>query len=158
MIQTTSTYDERIGLLRTSLKGPVTLDDVHMWIAELHRELARIPQNASFRLLLDLHGFEPVNVEAHKAMRLVIPNVLASHGLRPAFIDLFDERPEMKIITTRGIRCIAFANVHHDETKMANYEQRIAKPNQRFFTDAAAAEAWVLGVNETGQGSPGPGR
>ena len=33
--------------------------------------------------------------------------------------------------------------VHHDADKMAEYERRIAKPDQRFFTDRSAAERWL---------------
>lgn len=82
-------------------------------------------------------------------MRNVIPEVLAAHGMRPAFIDLFDEKPEMATTLTRGIHCTGFANVHHDRTKMENYERKIAKLNQRFFTDPNAAERWLLGLEET---------
>lgn len=76
-------------------------------------------------------------------MRTVVPDVLIAHGLRPAFLDLFPEVPEPVIRTDRGVLCVAFANVHHDETKMARYEERIASANQRFFTSRADAEEWI---------------
>ena len=146
MTNTRSKWDSATGILRTDLTGPVTTDDVATWREGLHRELANIPDGTSFRLLLNLSGFQPVTIDAHKAMRTVVPDILASHGLRPAFIDLFDERPEMVITTSRGVRCSAFANVHHDEARMTDYEQRIGKPNQKFFTDVSAAEAWLRGT------------
>ena len=138
-----SQWDPESGVLITELTGAVSTSDVMEWREGLHRELARLPAHSSFHLLMNLSGFEPVDIAAHKQMRTVIPEVLARHGLRPAFIDLFDERPEMHVTVSNGIRCVAFANVHHDETKMANYQQRIAKPNQQFFTDVNAALNWL---------------
>ena len=146
MTNTTSTWDAATGILRTDLTGAVTTAAVAQWREGLQREVAKIPDRTSFRLLLNLSGFEPVTIDAHKAMRTVVPEILARHGLRPAFIDLFDERPEMVITTSRGVRCIAFANVHHDGARMTDYEQRIGKPNQKFFTDVSAAEAWLRGT------------
>lgn len=146
MTNTRTEWNEPTGILRTDLTGPVTTDDVTTWREGLHRELARIPDGAAFRMLVNLHGFEPVNIDAHKSMRTVVPEILASHGMRPAFIDLFDERPEMTITTSRGVRCVAFANVHHDEGKMTSYQQRIGRPNQGFFTDVSKAETWLRGA------------
>ncbi len=76
-------------------------------------------------------------------MRTVVPTLLVAHGLRPAFLDLLPEAPDPEPRTERGVVCVAFANVHHDETKMARYEERIATVDQRFFTSRAAAEAWL---------------
>ena len=50
----------------------------------------------------------------------------------------------MEITRARGIQCIAFANVHHDPEKMNRYEEKIAKPDQHFFTDVRAAYEWLL--------------
>jgi hypothetical protein len=140
---TKSSWDVSTGVLTTELKGTVTVEHVRQWIEGLHRELGRIPNGHTFKHLCDLHGYEPADIDAHKAMRLVVPQVLASHGLRPAYIDLFDEKPEMEITVERGIMCTGFANVHHEESKMNNYETKIAKPNQRFFTSRRTAEDWL---------------
>jgi len=146
VVRTTSTWDPATGLLRTTLQGPVTTDDVRAWRDGLHRAAAAVPDGGRFQLLLDLSGFAPADLDAHRAMRTVVPELLAAHGLRPAFLDLFDEQPEVPVTLTRGVRCVAFANVHHDAAKMADYERRIGTPTQRFFTDAAAAERWLLSV------------
>ena len=143
---TQSAWDAATGTLRTELRGAVTLADVAAWQEGLHREVGRIPANRGFKLLLDLRGFEPVDLDAHKAMRNVVPELLASHGMRPAFLDLFEGPPDVPITTTNGVTCLAFANVHHDETKMGDYERRIATASQRFFTDRDAAEAWLAGI------------
>ena len=76
-------------------------------------------------------------------MRTVVPDLLVAHGLRPAFLDLFPEAPEPAITAERDVVCVAFANVHHDETKMSQYEERIASANQRFFTSRSSAEDWL---------------
>lgn len=143
MKSTRSEWNSLIGVLRTDLTGAVTVDDVGVWREQLQGELGKIPDGSVFRMLLNLHGFEPESIEAHKAMRAVVPEILASHGMRPAYVDLFDEKPDVDIKTSRGIRCAAFANVHHDEQKMASYQERIGKPNQKFFNDLASAETWL---------------
>lgn len=142
-----SVWDPSDRILRTRLTGTVTVYEVELWRRELSRAVAEIPAHSDFKLLFDLHGYEPADLAAHKAMRGVIPELLASHGLRPAVLDLFDDQPEVSVTTADGVRCIAFANVHHDPAKMADYERRIAKPNQRFFTERDAAEAWLAGLS-----------
>lgn len=85
-------------------------------------------------------------MEAHKAMRSVVPELLAAHGMRPAVLDLFDPPPEVPVTAANGVICVAFANVHHDPARMADYERRIGRPDQRFFADLAAAERWIAGL------------
>ena len=36
------------------------------------------------------------------------------------------------------------AHVHHDEIKMATYEAQVGNENERFFSDPAHANAWLL--------------
>lgn len=139
-----SHWDDTLSILQTELKGPVTREHVELWKMNLYAELDRIPDGRPFRLLLDLEGYEPVDMEAHKAMRLVIPNVLQSHGMRPAFADLFDDPGELNITLLRNRRCFAFANVHHDEYKMDQYETKIGRSDQRFFTDPDKARQWLI--------------
>jgi len=139
-----SHWDDTLSILQTELKGPVTQGDVELWKKNLHTELNRIPDGRAFRLLLDLHGFEPVDLEAHKAMRLVIPHILMQHGMRPAYADLFDEPGTISVSMLRNRRCFAFANVHHDENKMGQYEIKIGRSDQRFFTDPTKARQWLI--------------
>lgn len=142
-IDVQSHWDPSASLLTSRLSGPVTLDDVQRWKRGLTEAVAAIPAQQSFKLFYDLDGYQPVDVAVHKAMRDVIPLLLARHGMRPAVIDLFDERPEVPVTITDGKRCVAFANLHHDPDKMANYEQRIGRADQRFFSDRDAAMAWL---------------
>lgn len=139
-----SLWDDTLSILQTELKGPVTREDVELWKRDLYAELDRIPSGRQFRLLLDLDGYEPVDMEAHKAMRLVIPTLLLNHGMRPAYADLFDEPGDLHISMVRNRRCFAFANVHHDENKMSQYEMKIGRSDQRFFTDPDKARQWLI--------------
>ena len=141
-----SRWDPERGVLVTELEGTVDVEAVRTWRAGLQAEVDRIPDGTSFKLLLDLTGYEPADLDAHKEMRMVVPDLLVAHGLRPAFTDLLPEAPEPELRTERGVVCVAFANVHHDETKMTHYEERIATTTQRFFTSRSAAEAWLATV------------
>jgi hypothetical protein len=139
----TALWDPDRRLLVTELRGPVDVEAVRAWSSELRAEVDRLPCGTRFRLLLDLTGYEPLSLDAHKEMRTVIPSLLIAHGLRPAFLDLFPEEAEPELRAERDVVCVAFANVHHDETKMARYEERIATVDQRFFTSRASAEEWL---------------
>lgn len=138
-----TTWDSQTGILTTTFQGQVSSQDAAEWAHGLQKAIDGLADNSQFKLLLDLYGFEPENIEAHKAMRNIIPETLARHGLRPAFIDLFDEKPELPISRTRGIQCLAFANVHHDANKMADYKRRIGQPNQQFFSNLEEALNWL---------------
>jgi hypothetical protein len=139
-----SHWDDTLSILQTELKGPVTREDVDIWKRNLLAELDRIPDGRLFRLLLDLNGYEPVDMEAHKAMRLVIPDILLHHGMRPAYADLYDDPGELHVSMFRNRRCFAFANVHHDENKMKQYDIKIGRADQRFFTDPDKARQWLI--------------
>jgi hypothetical protein len=141
IIQTT--WDENTKIVTTQYKGPVTAKDAVKWTKSLWDVLNQLPSNSTFKLLVDLHGFEPDNLEAHKVSKHIIPDVLTKHNLRSAYLDLFDQRPEATISSTRGIQCTAFANVHHDQNKMDDYRERIGTPNQQFFTSVDQAREWL---------------
>lgn len=132
-------------LLSTTLTGMTSTEDVAAWRLTLDRALEKVPDDGVFKLLVDIRGYEPANPEAHKAFRVVIPMLLADYGFRPGFLDLYPEA-ELAIRRLRGVTCIAHANVHHDAGKMATYEQRLGRANERFFTDIRKAEAWIAAV------------
>ncbi|HEX6096444.1 MAG TPA: STAS/SEC14 domain-containing protein [Thermoanaerobaculia bacterium] len=129
-------------ILTTRLTGITTTDDVRRWKESLERDAANVPDGGTFKLLLDLRGYEPADVDAHKAMRVVIPLFLAGYGFRTALLDLFPGT-ELRLQNLRGITCTAFANVHHDATKMQSYEESLARGNERYFTDVEAARVWL---------------
>lgn len=143
MKDTKTVWDSKLCVLTSSLKGAVSVDDVDEWKASLRAVLSEVPAGTTFKLMFDLHGYEPATIDAHKAMRAVIPLLLAETGMRPAVIDLFDDKPQVDVAIAPNVRCVAFANLHHDPDKMSRYEEKIAKPDQRFFSDPDAAKAWL---------------
>jgi hypothetical protein len=116
------------------------------WEASLQQALAQIEENGSFTLLVDLTGYELQDMAAHKAMRVVIPQLLAAYGLRVALLDLFPEA-EVTLTCTRGIVCRAVANVHHDLDKMAEYERTLGRAHERFLTNTEDARAWLFSLD-----------
>jgi hypothetical protein len=135
-------WDAADGVLISHLAGTINVADVERWKAELGAAVAVMPDGTSFGLLSDLSGYEPAGLEAHKAMRTVIPLLLAEHGFRTGLVDLVGAE-DPAVTTRRGITCVAVAHVHHDAGKMALYDERIGRATERFFTDPVAALAWV---------------
>lgn len=139
-----SHLDPSTGVLRTHLTGTVDVADVAEWVAGLRLAVASVPDGGTFRLLVDLHGYEPASLDAHRDMRLVVPELLARHGMAPAVAGLFDDAEPVPVTVERGVRCTAMANVHHDPEKMARYADTVGGAHQQFFHDPTAAEAWLL--------------
>lgn len=146
MTDTTTRFDADTGILTTRLVGTVSVDDVQAWIDGLHGAVDALRPGTTFALLLDLHGYESATLDAHRRMRTVIPQLLANHGLRPAYIDLFDERPHLDIEAAPRVRCIGFANVHHNADRMDSYQQRAGNAEQRFFSDRDLARTWLANL------------
>jgi hypothetical protein len=142
-----SVWEAQNQLLTTQLTGDLHVQDIARWEASLQETLAQVEENGGFKLLVDLAGYELQDMAAHKAMRVVIPQLLAAYGLRPALLDLFPEA-ELTLTRTRGIVCQAVANVHHDVDKMAEYERTLGRANQRFFTNVEEARAWLLALDQ----------
>ncbi len=142
-VQHYTSFNPTHRLLETGLLGTVQSDDVAAWVDQLSSSLDALPEGSTFTMLFDLSTYEPGSLEAHKAMRTVIPDALARHGMRPAYIDLFDPPPHMDVASQPKARCVGFANVHFNEDRMADYELRAGKPDQRFFSDIATARRWV---------------
>ena len=136
-------FDPAQRVVATGLLGTVQHDDVVAWEEELTSVLDALSNTSTFSMLFDLSTYEPGSLVAHKAMRTVVPEALARHGMRPAYLDLFEPIPEMTIASDEVARCVAFANVHHNADRMVDYEQRAGKPDQRFFSDLAAAHRWI---------------
>lgn len=130
-------------LLTTRLSSPVTLDEIREWRTSLDREVARVPERGTFKLLADLRGYDfSLDKDAHQEMRVVLPLFLARHGLRTALLDLF---PEASVTVTheRGVTCRAAAYVHHNVEKMTAFNDTLERPREEFATDRNAAEAWI---------------
>lgn len=137
-----TTWDTAENLLVTRLQGDITVEDVRRWQTSLQSALSQIAPEGEFKLIVDLYGYELKDIAAHKEMRTVIPLTLADYGFRTALLDLFDP-VELPLHKTRGIICQAVAHIHHDAYKMAEYERRLGRANERFFTDYEQAKEWI---------------
>jgi G3E family GTPase len=129
-------------LLVTRLQGIVTCVDVEHWQRSLELAIASFAENTAFRLVVDYTDYAFADIDAHKAMRVVIPQLLSQYGFRTGLFDLVEE-PSLPLGNTRGISCVAVAFVHHDEHKMAMYEEQIGRAQERFFVDYEQALAWI---------------
>lgn len=142
MNSTQTCWDASQALLVTRLQGAVQATAVEQWADTLQRTLAHLADNTSFKLIVDLYGYEPQTLSAHQAMRTVIPLTLARYGFRTALLDLF-EGADLPVTQERGIQCTAVAHVHHEVDKMTEYEHRFGCAAEHFFTDYQQAEAWI---------------
>jgi hypothetical protein len=140
-----SIWNTERRLLITRLQGRVHSEDVHCWETSLKRELDRIENNTTFKMILDSYGYEPSSIDAHKEMRTIIPLTLAAYGFQTALLDLYDPI-DLPVQSTRGITCIACAHINHEEFKMGWYDQEIGRANERFFTDFKKAEMWITAI------------
>jgi len=129
-------------LLITRISGNTDMQDVEKWEASLLSSLGEVNDNGVFKILIDLHGFKAVNFEVHKKFRIVIPKTLGRYGWRVGYLDMFPEA-KLQLENRRRIQCVAAAHVHHDESKIAVYEAKYSRPNERFFTDPVQAEDWI---------------
>lgn len=140
-----TTWNAHAHTLVTRLRGAMTIDMVRLWREGLAHALEGLTDDTRFKLIVDLRDYEPGDMAAHKEMRVVIPLMLAEHGFRTALFDLF-EPVDVPARMTRGIVCVAVAHVHHDAGKMEEYNTRLGRERERFFTDYPAAVSWIEGV------------
>ena len=128
----------------TRVCGPVSFDDIEQWEQSLQFALQQIENGGVFKIVVDLCGFSPIDMETHKRFRQVIPVTLTQYGWKVGYIDLFEEEAKkLQYTNTRNIKCIAAAHVHQDETKIGLYERSYSRHNEHFFTDPAAARKWL---------------
>lgn len=139
---TESKYMPEEKLLVTRLGGDVDLEDIKRWEASLNKAIDQIQPGTSFKAFINLHGFKAVNIEAHKAMRNVIPLTLAKFNFKAGYVDLFEDAA-LLFSTTNGIQCVAAVHVHNDEEKIKLYKERFDKEDERFFTDPDDGEKWI---------------
>ena len=133
-------------LIVTRISGNATSDDVTRWEKSLIETLEKVPEGGVFKILVDLEVFKAVDFEVHKQFRVIVPKTLADYNWRVGYLDLFPEAT-LELKSTRGIRCVAAAHVHHDESKIKNYEQNHSRYNERFFTNRSLAREWIDGFD-----------
>lgn len=140
-----STWQPALQLVETTISGDVNIDDIQEWEQSLQETLDQIPDGATFKIFVNLHGFKAVNLDAHKRFRTIIPLTLASYGWRVGYLGLFEQEAERITYTfNRGIRCLAAAHSHHDASKMSLYRDRFAHERENYFTDPTEAREWIL--------------
>src|SRR6478752_4150111 len=103
----------------THISGDLEVTDIEQWEKNFKDTLGEIADNASFKIFVNMHGFKAINIEAHKRFRAIVPLTLADYGWKVGYLNLFEEEARgMTFKNTRGIKCVAAAHAHHDETKM----------------------------------------
>jgi hypothetical protein len=137
-----SHYYPEQKLLVTRLSGLLNSSDINAWKDSLYKASEAMPDNSSFKILVDLHGFKAENFEVHKEYRTIMPLFLAEFGYRIGYLDMFPEA-SVELKNNRGIRCVAMANVHQDESKMKDYQEKFSKAFEQYFTDSRAGTQWI---------------
>lgn len=137
-----TTWHPELNLVVTRLSGLLNANDIAHWKATIDETFSGIPDNTTFKILVNLYGFKAVDFEVHKYYRNIIPLLLAAHGYRIGYLDMFPEAT-VELTNTRGIRCIAMANVDQDETKMNDYNARFSNASEHYFTDPDSALSWI---------------
>ncbi len=141
---TSTQWHPQRSLIETTLSGDVDEQDIIQWEQSLHRAMNQIPDGASFKIFVNLHGFKAVNIQAHKRYREIIPILLANYNWKVGYVDLFEESKDMKFQKTRNIGCIAAVHVHQDKEKIRKYEENFSRENEHYMTDSEKAKEWIL--------------
>ncbi|MBD0257009.1 MAG: hypothetical protein ICV83_14920 [Cytophagales bacterium] len=143
MIITKSEWLPEEKLVITQISGEADMAAIEAWDRSLQEALSRIEENGTFKILVNLHGFQAVNLAAHQRFRTVIPATLANYGWKAGYVNLFEEAANMQLTRTRGIACVAAVHVHQDQSKIEKYDAMFGKETERFFTDPALGYSWI---------------
>ena len=134
-------------LIITQISGDVTKQDVIHWEQTLNAALDRVADSGVFKIFVNLHGFNAVNLDVHKYFRNIVPLTLARYGWKVGYVAMFPGEAEKMVITrNRNIQCIAASHCHHDATKMEKYQSLYSSDREHFFTDSRLADAWIRGL------------
>lgn len=148
-ITATDWYPEK-RLVVTHISGEIEKDDIERWEKSFKGVLDQIEDGTTFKIFVNMHGFQAVNIDAHKRFRAIIPLTLADYGWKVGYVDLFEaEARAMTYKATRGIKCVGAAHAHQDATKMELYETRFSSDREHFFLDPARARQWIEDLEMT---------
>ncbi|MBN8676210.1 MAG: hypothetical protein J0L56_18910 [Chitinophagales bacterium] len=142
---TEATYYPEQKIVELRLRGLLNAADIENWKNEIEKTMSQVPDNSTFKMLVNLHGFKAENFEVHKAFRNIVPLLLADYGYRIGYLDMFPEA-SVELKNTRGIQCVAMANVHQDETKMKDYQENFSSAKEQYFTEPLVAEQWIESI------------
>jgi hypothetical protein len=138
----TEWYPEK-SLVVSRLSGNVDKADISEWEKSLLDTLNGMEDHTSFKIFVDLHGFQAADLDAHKRFRGIVPLTLAQYDWKVGYVDLFEEAKTLAFSATRGIRCVGAAHCHQDATKIELYEARFSRAGEHFFTDRQKALDWI---------------
>lgn len=131
-------------LVVTQISGTLDKADVAYWEQTLQNTMQQVPDSATFKIFVNLHGFTAADFDAHKYFRNIVPLTLAAYGWKVGYLAMFPEEAEkLEVTMTRKIRCVAAVHCHQDETKIEKYQALYSSPGEHFFTDPQAAETWI---------------
>ncbi len=140
--QMTAQFDDVTAILELRLSGELDKQDIENWKVEIERAVDQIPSGSRFKALINIYGFKAKDMEVHRAFRNIVPLLLANFHYRIGYLDMFPEA-QVELKSLRGIRCVAMANVHQDESKMNDYQQKFGRTFERYFTDQQTAWRWL---------------
>lgn len=136
------TWEPKQSLLDTTLYGRMDEEDIAEWKQMLQMSIDAIPDDTSFKMLVNLTGFEAANTNVYAAFRNTLPCLLAEYDCRLSFLNLFPETV-IKLSSKRGIRCLALANVTEQVKRMDYYDYRFAGEQEGFFPGVNEALQWL---------------
>ena len=146
MIITKSEWLPEEKLVITQISGQVDVAEIEAWDCSLQEALANIEDNGKFKILVNLHGFQAVNLAAHKRFRTIIYTRYFGYGWKAGYVNLFEEAASIQFTHTRGITCVAAVHVHQDQSKIEKYDSLFGNASERFFTDPALGERWIRSI------------
>jgi len=138
------------------LTGSPDLAAARAWQRDLHAAVRSAPSGAEVRLLVDQSGYRPANLDVHRFVRTVVPDLLALYGVRPALADLFGGTT-VTVSRDPDRRIVACATVHDNPFKMARLDRAVGRADQRFFSDAEVALTWLEQAPDTTRWQSLPG-
>lgn len=134
-------------LLITTISGTLNEQEIAQWEDSLQTTLNSIGDNEKFKIFINLYGFKAIDLQAHKRFRTIVPLTLAKYGWKVGYVDMFaEEAQSLTYNNHRGVRCIAAAHSHQDETKMELYESNYSREDEHFFKNPSEAEQWIRAV------------
>ncbi len=133
-------------LIVTQLSGDIETRDITQWERTLNEALNQIEDKQTFKIIINSLGLNPGDIQTHQKYRSVVPTILAAYGWKVGYVNLFEEAADMKFSTTRGIRCVAAAHVHHDAGKMGMYDTSFGNAKERYFNDLISARNWICNL------------
>jgi len=133
-------------LLYTRVTGLYHFGNVDAWEQALRLQAKKIPENSSFKFIIDEAGYQFENIDVHKYKREVIPRFLAYYGLVLSLLTDEDKKllNQTVSLNNHNIQCIAVAMSHHDILKMQQIQETSGTEKEGYFSDYRQAYQWII--------------